>query len=333
MFPHNNNANGADTMTNYTRLIVLTVILLAVYALFHSAMSTAEKHLYHKILSAQKFLWDSVGTDPVNDPYHSGFIGVEFSGVTTTMGSLPAKQCSTDPLWAVQFMRWFVALGLTRGDKVLVSASSSFPAMVYSCLAACEELGLEVTFMLSLGASSWGANCEGLNLAEMLSILRRGGFLKTSPSLVTLGGTNENADGMDSEAKRTLQGNEEVVAGLTLDELVALKSESIAGCRVVVNIGGNASSMGTDSMSLNLPAGIVRPSDNLDGGNGLAGNALRAGVPVIHVLNLKGLSERCGIDFEHRRGNFRRNRSILGGILSLVIFAAFMITHKRWGYE
>ena len=333
MFPHNNNANGADTMTNYTRLIILTAALIIIYVLFHSATSTAEKHLYHKILSAQKYLWDSVGVDAENDPYRSGFIGVEFSEVTTTMGSLPAKQCSTDPLWAVQFMRWFNELGLLRGDKVLVSASSSFPAMVYSCLAACEELGLEVTFMLSLGSSSWGANREGLNLAEMLSLLRKGGFLKASPSLVTLGGTNENADGMDTEAKRILQGNAEVVAGLTLDELVALKSESIAGCRVVISIGGNASSMGTDSMSLNLPAGIVRPSDNLDGGNGLAGNALRAGIPVIHVLNLKGLAQKCGIDFERRRGSFSRNRSILGGILSLVIFAAFMITHKRWGYE
>ncbi|MBQ7155998.1 MAG: poly-gamma-glutamate system protein [Synergistaceae bacterium] len=323
-------------MTNYTRIIILSLLLLAIYFLFHSAMNSTETRLYRKIISAQQFLWDSVGFDTEHDPYHSGFIGVEFSEVTTTMGSLPAKQCSTNPLWAVQFTRWFGELGLTRGDKVLVSASSSFPAMVYSCLAACEEMGLEVTFMLSLGASSWGANRPGLNFADMLSILRKGGFVKTTPSLVTLGGTNENAGGMDDEAKKILQGNvsdAEMVKGLTLDELVALKSESIAGCRLVVNIGGNASSMGTDSMSLNLPAGIVRPSDGFDGGNGLAGNALRAGVPVLHVLNLKGLAEKCGIDFEHRRGDFSRGRSIFGGILSLVVFAAFMITHKRWGYE
>ena len=333
MYAYDNNAYGADTMTNYTRLIFLTIILLIIYAMFHSTLSPSERKLYRKILSAQQFLWDSVSTDSEHDPYHSGFIGVEFSEVTTTIGSLPAKQCSTDPLWSVQFMRWFSELGLTRGDKVLVSASSSFPAMVYSCLAACEEMELDVTFMLSLGASTWGANRPGLNFAEILRILRRGGFLKTSPSLVTLGGTNENADGMDSEAKLILQGNEEVVSGLTLDELVALKSESIASCSLLVNIGGNASSMGTDSMSLNLPAGIVRPSDGFDGGNGLAGNALRAGVPVLHVLNLKGLAEKCGIDFEHRRSNFSIGRSIFGGILSLVAFAIFMITHKRWGYE
>ncbi|MBQ7543654.1 MAG: poly-gamma-glutamate system protein [Synergistaceae bacterium] len=323
-------------MTNYTRLIVLTVIILIIFLLFHSTLSSKETRLFRKILSAQQFLWNSVGVDTEHDPYRSGFIGVEFSEITTTLGSLPAKQCSTDPLWAVQFTRWFRELNLTRGDKVLVSASSSFPAMVYSCLAACEELGLEVTFMLSLGSSSWGANREGLNLAAMLDILRRGGFLKTRPVFCTLGGTNENAVGMDEETKRILQGSvsdDVMVKGLTLDELVALKSGYIAGSKLVVNIGGNASSMGTDSMSLNLPAGIVYPSDNLDGGNGLAGNALRAGVPVLHVLNLKGLSEKCGIDFAARRSGFRRGRSILGGLLAGGVFAFFMITHKRWVYE
>ena len=89
-------------MTNYARLIVLTVMLLIIFVFFHSTMNSTESRLYRKILSAQKFLWDAVGSDAENDPYRSGFIGVEFSEITTTMGSLPAKQCSTDPLWAVQ---------------------------------------------------------------------------------------------------------------------------------------------------------------------------------------------------------------------------------------
>ena len=265
-------------------------------------LSPQELRLYRKILSAQQFLWEAIGFDDEHDPYHSGFIGADFNAITTRPGSLPAKQCSTDPLWAVQFMRWFGELGLSFGDKVLVSASSSFPAMVYSCLAACEELGLDVTLMLSLGSSSWGANRPGLNMAEILGILRGGSFLDVRPSVMTLGGKNENADGMNDSAKNILQGKvrgEELVSGLTLDELTELKSRSINGKKLVVNIGGNASSMGTDAMRLELPAGIVRPEDGLDGGNGLAGKALRAGVPVLHVLNLKMLAEKCGIDFHH----------------------------------
>ena len=341
MYIHDYNADRMDNMTNQIRLIILTIILLIIYVFFHSSLTLSERRLYSKILDAQKFLWQQLGNmglelDEETDPYHSGFIGVEYSEITTTMGSLSAKQCSTDPLWAVQFVRWFGELGLTRGDKVLVSASSSFPGMVYACLAACESMGLDVRFLLSLGASTWGANRPELNFSGMLEILRRGGYVKVRPSMYTLGGTNENADGMDDEAKRVLQGSvrdDELVKGLTLDELVALKSEYLSGVRVLVNIGGNASSMGTDTMSLNLNPGIVYPSGGIDGGNGLAGNALRANIPVIHVLNLRLLAEDCGIDFTARHRNFTRNRSIFGGILSAVIFGLFMITHKRWRYE
>ena len=341
MYPHDNNADRMDNMTNQTRLIILTLILLIIYVCFHSSMTLSERRLYTKILDAQKFLWQQLGNmglslDEKADPYHSGFIGVEYSEITTTIGSLPAKQCATDPLWAVQFVRWFGELGLTRGDRVLVSASSSFPGMVYACLAACESLGLEADFLLSLGASTWGANRPEVNFSGMLELLHRGGFLKTRPSMYTLGGTNENADGMDDEAKRLLQGavsDDELVRGLTLDELVARKSEHLAGVRVLVNIGGNASSMGTDTMSLNLTPGIVYPSAEIDGGNGLVGNALRANIPVIHVLNLRALAEDCGIDFEARRSNFRQGRSILGGLVSLAVFTIFMFTHKRWSYE
>ncbi len=342
MYSHYYNAHRMDNMTNQSRLILLTVILLCIYVFFHSALNLSERRLYTKILDAQKFLWQQLGNmglslDEKADTYHSGFIGVEYSEVTTTMGSLPAKQCSTDPLWGVQFVRWFGELGLTRGDRVLVSASSSFPGMVYSCLAACEALGLEVDFLLSLGASTWGANRPEVNFSGILELLRRGGHVKTRPSMYTLGGSNENADGMDDEAKRLLQGavsDSDLVRGVTLDELVALKSEHLAsGVRVLVNIGGNASSMGTDTMSLNLNPGIVYPSQKTDGGNGLVGNALRADIPVIHVLNLRGLSESCGIDFTSRHRNFTRNRSFFGGILTLLTFAYFMITHKRWRYE
>ena len=98
----------------------------------------------------------------------------------------------------------------------------------------------------------------------------------------------------------------------------------------MISIGGNASSMGTDTMSLNLTPGIVYPSAKIDGGNGLVGNALRADIPVIHVLNLRYLAEECGIDFEARHRNFTRNRSIFGGIVSMFVFAFFVITHKRW---
>ena len=55
-------------MTNYARLIVLTVMLLIIFVFFHSTMNSTESRLYRKILSAQKFLWDATGSDVEHDP-------------------------------------------------------------------------------------------------------------------------------------------------------------------------------------------------------------------------------------------------------------------------
>ena len=48
-----------------------------------------ESRLYHKVESAQAFLWDAlerggISPDVGADPYRSGFIGVEWSVTTTT---------------------------------------------------------------------------------------------------------------------------------------------------------------------------------------------------------------------------------------------------------
>ena len=328
-------------MSTHTRLIVLTLLLIGIYIFFHTSLNPEERKLYGKLLSAQKYLWSELGRRGLErnedfDPYHSGFIGEEYSAITTTMGNLAAKQCSTNPLWAVQFMRWFTGLGLKSGDRVYISASSSFPAMVYSCIAASESLGLDVVLCVSLGSSTWGANRPEFPLSAILASLRSAGFMNVRPSIYTLGGENENAGNMSEEGRDILIDavkGEELIMGKSLQEIIDIKAKYLEGSKVFVNIGGNASSMGMDSMSLNIPAGLVMPDENIDGGNGLAGIALRQGVPVIHVLNLKGLADRCGIDFEARHADFRRGRNILGSIAGFALFTFFMITHRRWGYE
>lgn len=321
---------------------MLTVILILVYVLCRSHMTYDERRLYAKVESAQKFLWSELEArglerDEESDPNHSGFIGVEYSPITTTLGSLKSKQCSTDPLWSVQFMRWLRELGLSPGDTVFISSSSSFPGILYSAVAACEYLGLEVRLCVSLGSSTWGANRPGFTCSMMLDALRSGGFMKARPELYTLGGENENAGNMPEEGREILEGSlsshDTLLTRNTLQEIINIKAKLIPGSKVFVNIGGNASSMGLDSMSLNLPPGLVRPESGIDGGDGLAGLALRSGIPVIHILNLKRLADECGIDFNERRGDFKRGNSLSGGIISFAVFSFFMITHKRWTYQ
>ena len=266
-------------------------------------MTFRERKLYRKILSAQKFLWhclksSGIPIDETTDPNHSGFIGVETSITTTTKGSLASKQCAANPLWGVQFLRWFDELGIRRGSKVFLSVSSSFPALVYSCIAACELFGLETVMCVSLGSSSWGANRPELNMSVILELLTQAGFMKTCPKLYTLGGKNENAENMPAEGReyliRIMKGKNLEVRN-SLQEIVDLKTKYIAGAKLAVNIGGNASFPGYCEPYVPLRSGVIMPDEKIDCGNGLAAIALRTGIPVINIREVKSLAEKCRI--------------------------------------
>ena len=77
------------------RLMFLTAALCALWAAQSAQktpLSVEESRLYHKVESAQAFLWDAlerggISPDVGADPYRSGFIGVEWSVTTTTRKS------------------------------------------------------------------------------------------------------------------------------------------------------------------------------------------------------------------------------------------------------
>ena len=328
------------------RLLFLTALLTALLFMLTPPLTREEERLYHKLEAAQSFLWEELDRrglerDEAADPYHSGFIGLEWSLTTTTLGSLEAKRCSTDPLWAVQMLRWFDKLGLKKGDRIAVLASSSFPGLVCSVLAAAEERGLDIALGISLGASTWGANRPELPWPSLAAILRRGGFLRTQPVLYTLGGNNENGGGLTEEA-RDLLTTAAVRDGLaplqnkTLEEAIDAKMRLVQNARLIISVGGSEANLGEDPGVLQLPPGLLMPrfgGRNLTShGTGLIGLALERGYPVIHLLNLRSLADACGIAWDTRRPGFS-NRGPLAAALGLGLFILFMATHRRWSWE
>ena len=323
------------------RLLLLSVLLAALLFMMNHPLTREEERLYRKVEAAQSFLWEELGRrglerDEAADPWHSGFIGLEWSPMTTTLGNLKAKRCSTDPLWAVQMLRWFDELGIKKGERIAVLASSSFPGLLYAVLTAAEERGLEVSLGVSLGASTWGANRPELPWPRLAGILRRGGFLKTRPILYTLGGDNENGGGMADEARElltaaALEDGLTPLLNKTLKEAIAAKMRLIQDARLVVSIGGSEGNLGDDPDVLRLPPGLLRPHSG--GGNGVIGLALEKGYPVLHLLNLRTLADACGIAWNTRRPGFAGRGSITAATLGLGLFLLFMATHKRWGWE
>jgi len=250
--------------------------------------------------------------DPIPDPNGTGLIGVERSIITTSLGSLEAKRTTTNPAFAALVVSLLRQAGARRGDAVAVGASSSFPALIVATLAAAKVMGVEPLVISSLGASEWGANIPGFGWLEMEECLRREGLLAIEPIARTVGGEGDVGEDMDPAgraliASRIRAGAIPILEGPSLERNVAARMEAYrqaAGARPIrafVNIGGSWANMGTDPEVLKLEPGLARsvfvPRPDR---RGVIQAMAAAGVPIIHLLNIKGLCERYGLPWDPR---------------------------------
>lgn len=255
-----------------------------------------------------------------SDPQNTGLVGIEWSSYTTTSGDLGAKRLSTSPEWVEVFIGWYREAGLEAGDRIGIGASGSFPALVLAARIAAESFGLEPMVLASLTSSTWGANVPGFDLWEMEKVLVEGGHLSHSFSLLTLGGDGDKALHLFEEDRDFLFRRLAEVEVETSGELIlrpVSTSESIdvrmsllfpdngRECALFVNIGGHAANFGSGVGALSVPAGLTVP--RRQGSLAWAGDSvllrtLKKGVPVVHLLDIRGLASRQGVstnfDFE-----------------------------------
>ncbi|MCL2147115.1 MAG: poly-gamma-glutamate system protein, partial [Synergistaceae bacterium] len=301
------------------RLYIVTLLMIGIYIVSTYGainMSFEEKQALNKVNAMQASLWTWLNSTPVReqaalwaeksgwedvapsqvDHRMSGLIGVEWSEITTTLGPLPLKQISTDPMWAVHILRWFDEAGLVRGDRVMIFASGSFPGFLVSALSASEIRGLKVELRVSLGASTWGANRMEAPWPLLELRLRQAGHLQTQSRYYTPGGEDETGKNYSPEAMTVLEeasaaGGVPLLIPRDLDEIVRMKTEEIRafGPKLLILIGGSASVMGgSDDI---LPAGLLmRPLD--ERGQGVAKEAIEDGIPILHLLNVRELSRQ-----------------------------------------
>jgi poly-gamma-glutamate system protein len=329
------------------RLLLLAIVLAGLWLLANPlAMSEDEQALWEKVRSAQLHLWDwrarqGIETPAEFDPWGCGLVGVEWSGITTTLGDLSAKRTACNPAWAVQFSRWFHELGLAPGDPVAIYSSASFPGLLLSVIAAAESLQLDPLLIVSLGASTWGANHPDAPWPALEAELRRAGFITSKADFYTLGGGAELGHGMDGENITLLHGAASaagigVLTAPGLEEMITLKSELLAGhrARLLVNIGGSQANLGDDEDILRLSRGLVPSSEADHAGNGVIAYAMQHEMPVIHMLNVRAIANAVGIPVDATPGRAAPVRIgpwwALGGVL---LFFAALATHRRWKLE
>lgn len=330
---------------NIMVLAALSVGLAMLWAWAAGSLTVKERRLWDKVRAAEDFLYQWRLTlksdyDPKTDPQKTGLIGVEWSDISTTLGSLSAKRTACDPRWSVIFGRWMDSLGVHSGDTVVVFSSSSFPGLILNILTALESHGIKFLFVLSLGASNWGANDPAAAWPAMAKVLREKGFLAKRPDAFTLGDDNENGGGLSEEGIAMLRkiasddASGPLVVKNSLEEMILWKMKLIEDIKpkVVISLGGSHANLGSDEAILKLPSGLLNSRG--DGGNGVIGRALRAGYPVVHMLNLKSLSTEVGIPFDAVPSKvLYGRRGLFAGIAALALFIGVLAWYRRWRME
>ena len=250
--------------------------------------------------------------DRALDPNETGIIGEEFTPLTTSLGDVAAKRTSANPAFAGVVAGYFERAGLKPGDVVAIGGSGSFPAFVLASLCAARALDLRPVLIYSVGSSMYGANIPGFTFIDMLARLRADGLLPYPIAAVAPGGERDTGRGVLFDEEGTTLLDEARRSGLPLIEGATLADrirrrlqifDAAAGgkpIRCFVNVGGATANYGDTEASLEVPNGLVLklPSLPSSPSRGLLFEFAARGVPVVHLLYVKGLARENGLPFD-----------------------------------
>jgi len=257
-----------------------------------------------------------IRVDRGRDPNGTCLIGPEHTQLFTSLGRLEAKRTSTNPALAVLLVHLLEEAGVGQGESVAVGASGSFPALLVATLVAIEALEAHPVAILSLGASSYGATRPDFHLLDLHRLLWEAEIVNIPPAAVSLGGSGDVGEEFEELFRERLI--REMEAGdtpfLELQNLEAnvnrrmeiyLGAAATGGGRIAafVNIGGAEANLGTDARVLSVPPGLsldlaAELSPPPHPRRGVLFEMAARGVPVVHLLNLRGLALRYGLPWD-----------------------------------
>jgi len=242
--------------------------------------------------------------DEAVDPNRTGLIGPEYTELFTTLGQLEAKRTTTNPDVAGLMVHLLRRAGVAPGDTIAVGASGSFPALLIATLTAAEAIGARPAAILSLGASSYGATWPDLDLLRIHQLLLDAGVIATPPSAVSLGGEGDVGAEFEPAFREALlervrKSGVTLVSEPALRDNVARRMAIYRGAVAFINIGGNEANMGKSPMVLGVAPGL---SESLPlpvaAQRGVLYEMSARGVPVIHLLHIRGLAGSYGVPWD-----------------------------------
>jgi poly-gamma-glutamate system protein len=255
-----------------------------------------------------------VRVDSAVDPNQTGVIGEELTPLTSTVGDLEAKRTATDPRWASVLVAQMWLAGVRPGDVVAASFSGSFPGLNMAVISAAQALQVDLVSISSVTASMYGANQQGFTWPELEARLVKEGVFTSGSTAISPGGEADSGESIDPEGRRQALGILRQVAGETGAEIVRSRNlaEAIrhrmdiyvraAGVRPIalyINVGGAEASLGASEVAFRLQSGLLRrfPMDRSPQ-RGVMSRMSERGVPVLHLLNIKGLAAKWGVPID-----------------------------------
>ena len=252
--------------------------------------------------------------DDENDPNETGLVGSPFSLITTDEGDLDAKLTTLDPNFSAGMVELMLRANLQKGDTVAILLTGSMPGANIAVLTAANAMGLIPMVITSVGASQWGANHADFTWLDMESILFNKGLINSRSVSASVGGRNDMCRLLSPAGREIIISNIENYniplirknrLAENIDERMKLfeSFNKIKNYSAMINVGGGVASLGTSFNSKLLPAGIIRRSDiqNIslqDGGiEGVLPKFSKNNIPVLHILNIKSLTEQLGMPF------------------------------------
>jgi poly-gamma-glutamate system protein len=308
-------------------LVLLGVVSLAILASLEGSMRWSNDPLEERKKEATVLMQKAMRAvreekarlglqpDPDVDGDDSGMLGQRYTDLTTTVGLLSAKRTSTRPEFAAAVVEMLDDAGVRAGDRIAVTFSGSFPALNIAVLSAAKALGVRPVVVSSVGSSMYGANEPHMPWLDMEGLLGRTGILPYRSTAASLGGIVDTHGGLDGT------GIEEGLAAIRRNGVRYLE-EGGAGTRTAdverrmelfrltlggrapaayVNVGGSQAALGDARASGPLPTGLSRGAPvSDDPGRGVMARMKENGIPVLHLLGIRGLARRYGIPVEGR---------------------------------
>lgn len=245
--------------------------------------------------------------DPETDPAETGLIGTLMTPITSTTGSLSAKQTSVNPNFAAVIVDMLKRARVKEGDVVAVGASGSFPALNVCVYAALETLRVKPIIISSAAASQFGANLPDFVWLDMEKVLADEGLIPFRSVAASVGGYEDLGMGMTDEAKQLVakaierNGLKKIEADSfdrAVEQRMQIYHQHAKGAHIkaYINVGG-----GTISVGRSLGKKMYDPGLNLRAPrkatriNSVMSRFMRDGTPVIHLVQVEEIARNYGL--------------------------------------